>query len=138
MNIKYIFPVLAGLLLSGCGTLPPLEPGAQDVALRIGKAPAHCKLIAGIMGAENPAASGRLLSQQALDTEIIRDLKNNTVRLGGNMVLVFGYGSERLNVGEDYDEQFYVNGVRYPALVYKCPPEDLLDVTADFYTTANK
>ncbi len=105
-----------GIVAAGC-VLTPAQPSASqtDVSVKIvGQKPQGCQFISGVIGAQNDA-SGQW-SQQLLD-----NIRANAAALGGNVVYLRSARVAAPGASDEYFQDFYVDGVQYGALIYKCP-----------------
>ncbi len=124
----------AGVLLgvaacAGCGlwqqAQAPVVPmngmQVEGVTLVVQAPAADCQFKGGIMGDVNPDVSGLPASLFELNDTIRQGLVSSARQMGGNTVWVRTKSWQNPSVDTDYDQLFYVNNVRYGALVYACP-----------------
>ncbi len=115
--MKYGFLCMAFCMMTaGCVVgAPQPRSKAQTVQIKIvGQKPQGCVFVAGILGDQND--SGRGWTDTWLD-----NIRSNAQRLGGNVVYLRTARQDGLSASDEYFRDFYVNGVQYGALVYKCP-----------------
>lgn len=115
---KFILFIFAGVLLEGCVVGAPktqtYTSGSSSHIQIVSQKPQGCAFIAGVLGDQNEASWNR--SEQWLE-----NIRANAQRLGGNVVYLRGAQSAGSGASDEYFRDFYVNGVQYGALVYKCP-----------------
>ena len=105
-----------GIVAAGC-VLTPAQPSASqtDVSVKIvGQKPQGCQFVSGVIGAQNDA-SGRWGEQ------MLANIRANAAALGGNVVYLRSAGVAPGSAPDLYDQDFYINGIQYGGLIYKCP-----------------
>ncbi len=122
MKAVFIFFVILSLAACTVRTGTPRMRNVTGEAVKIVREkPQNCRLVADIMGNQNSGKQGRFLGGATLENEMLENLRNNTARMGGNVVYVPGGSVKAGSVSADSNREFYVNDVRYGALVYDCP-----------------
>lgn len=111
---------LAGCVVRGAAGAQGLSPAAQNVKI-VGVQPRGCEFVAGVMGDQNGGEPGVFPWVESVTREVSDNLKRNAARLGGNVVYLRSAYMGKPDVSNDYMQQFYINGVQYGGLIYKCP-----------------
>lgn len=115
--------------LSGCALwqeaqAPVVTAGGMNiegVALVEQEPAAGCQFKGAVMGDTNPNVSGLPASVLDLNDTIRQGLVSSAKQMGGNTVWVRTKSWQNPEVDTDYSQPFYMNNVRYGALVYQCP-----------------
>ena len=115
--------------LSGCALWQeaeaPVVPAGgmniEGVALVEQEPAASCQFKGAVMGDTNPDVSGLPASVLDLNDTIRQGLVSSAKQMGGNTVWVRTKSWQNPEVDTDYSQPFYMNNVRYGALVYQCP-----------------
>ncbi len=113
---KFVRVVFSGVLLAGCVVgAPKTQTTVSTSNIQIvGQKPQGCAFITGVLGDQNDASWN--WSEQWLE-----NIRANAQRLGGNVVYLRSAQLAGPGASDEYFRDFYVNGVQYGALVYKCP-----------------
>ena len=113
---KFVRVVFSGVLLAGCVVgAPKTQTTVSTSNIQIvGQKPQGCVFIAGVLGEQSDLSRG--WGEQWLE-----NIRTNAQRLGGNVVYLRSAQSAGPGASDEYFRDFYVNGVQYGALVYKCP-----------------
>ncbi len=82
---------------------------------------AACQFKGAVMGDTNPDVNRIPASLVDLNETIRQGLVSSAKQMGGNTVWVRTKSWQNPDVDTDYFQPFYVNNVRYGALVYQCP-----------------
>ncbi len=112
----FVLVVFSGILLAGCVAGGPnirSAVGGSNIQI-VGQKPQGCVFIAGVLGEQSDLSRG--WSEQWLE-----NIRTNAQRLGGNVVYLRAAQAAEPGASDEYFRDFYVNGVQYGALVYKCP-----------------
>ena len=115
--------------LSGCALWQeaeaPVVPAGgmniEGVALVEQEPASGCQFKGAVMGDTNPDVSGLPASVLDLNDTIRQGLVSSAKQMGGNTVWVRTKSWQNPEVDTDYSQPFYMNNVRYGALVYQCP-----------------
>lgn len=112
----FVFCLLGVAIAAGCVvSAPQTRMKTTNNAVHIvGQKPQGCKFLAGISGSQNDA--GRNWSEEWLD-----NIRTDAQRLGGNVVYLRAARAGGHGSSDEYFNDFYVGGVQYGGLVYKCP-----------------
>lgn len=85
MRKTSLIAVLAAVFVSGCSSIP-LEPHATKVVVSTNKPPKGCKYIGQVVGNQGNFFTGEWTSNRNLEAGAMNDMKNQTIKLGGNYV----------------------------------------------------
>ena len=115
--------------LSGCALwqeaeAPVVPAGGMNIeggALVEQEPASGCQFKGAVMGDTNPNVSGLPASVLDLNDTIRQGLVSSAKQMGGNTVWVRTKSWQNPEVDTDYSQPFYMNNVRYGALVYQCP-----------------
>ena len=109
--------VFGGMCLSGCVVKrgQPEGVSASAAAVKIvTQKPQGCQFLSGVLGAQEDVS---------LDWkgDMLDNIRSNAAALGGNVVYIRSAQPVMENAAEVYAQDFYVNGIQYGGLIYKCP-----------------
>lgn len=130
MNKHKLWIFLAALCgVSGCAVWQqaqaPVVPvngmNVDGVTLVEVQPAAACAFKGAAMGDTNPDVNGIPASLVDLNENIRQGLVSSAKQMGGNTVWVRTKSWQNPDIDTDYFQPFYVNNVRYGALVYQCP-----------------
>ncbi len=130
MNKHKLWILLAALCgVSGCAVwqqaqAPVVPANGMDVdgvTLVEVQPAAACVFKGAVMGDTNPDVSGIPESLLHLNNTIRQGLVSSAKQMGGNTVWVRTQSWQNPDMDTDYFQPFYINNVRYGALVYQCP-----------------
>ena len=113
---KIVLFVSFAILSAGCVVGAPktqTHTGGSSIQI-VSQKPQGCAFVAGVLGDQSGASWN--WSEQWLE-----NIRANAQRLGGNVVYLRGAKADGAGASDEYFRDFYVNGVQYGALVYKCP-----------------
>jgi hypothetical protein len=129
-SLKLIFSCVGGLLLvSGCA-VTKLEPGAEKVVITdSAHAPSSCKNLGRISTFDTNGSSVTFTSHERLQKYQTGILKNKTVNLGGNVLVILDHET---TYTEDHDvDTHLLEGNAYAcsaATLQKIVPETTSDI----------
>ncbi len=108
--------LLAALfVLGGCVVVPQTKVSqtANEVKI-VTQKPQGCQFLAGVLGDQNDV-SGQW------GEDMLDNIRTNAANLGGNVVYLRSAAVAPAGASDEYFRDFYVDGVRYGGLIYKCP-----------------
>jgi Domain of unknown function (DUF4156) len=110
--MKYAL-VVAAVLASGCSAIP-LSPDAAIVEIAQ-QVPTKCKKIGDVVGSQGSWVTGDYTSNKNLMIGARNDLRNQTQKMGGNVVVIenTNNASSAFNVG--------TNNTTVVGTAYRCP-----------------
>ena len=113
---KIVLFVSLAIFSAGCVVgAPKTQTHTSGGSIQIvSQKPQGCTFIAGVMGEQSDVSWN--WSEQWLE-----NIRANAQRLGGNVVYLRSAKADGAGASDEYFRDFYVNGVQYGALVYKCP-----------------
>ena len=101
--------------LSACVVVPQTKVSQTNSKVKIvTQKPQGCQFLAGVLGDQNDV-SGQW------SQDMLANIRNNAANLGGNVVYLRSAAVAPAGASEEYFRDFYVDGVRYGGLIYKCP-----------------
>lgn len=115
--------------LSGCAVwqeaqapvVPMNGTNIDGISLVDQQPDANCQFKGAVMGDANPDVNGLADSVLGLNETIRQGLVSSAKQMGGNTVWVRTKSWQNPDIDTDYFQPFYINNVRYGALVYQCP-----------------
>lgn len=103
------------LALGGCVVVPQTQVNQTNSEVKIvTQKPQGCQFVAGVLGSQNDA-SGQW------GEDMLANIRNNAASLGGNVVYLRSASVAPAGASDEYFRDFYVDGVQYGGLIYKCP-----------------
>lgn len=108
-------------LLSSCSTVEPLQTEAHNVVVADGKNLAQCKQLGHVEAVDTNGVSVAYSSHADLQKSQINILKNRTVQLGGNVLVVTEHNTSYVHG----DTNAPVDVHRMEGDAYSCPSKQL-------------
>ena len=101
--------------LAACVVVPQVQNNqtGSDVKIVLQK-PQGCTFVAGVLGNQNDVSA-------QWGEDMLDNIRNNAARLGGNVVYLRSAAVAPAGASDEYFSDFYVGGVQYGGLIYKCP-----------------
>ncbi|MBR3632062.1 MAG: DUF4156 domain-containing protein [Elusimicrobiaceae bacterium] len=111
--------------LSGCvlrmNQAPQVDSAAAAAVQIVSVEPQGCEFLAGVTGDQNGGEPGHFKWEKSVTERVQTDLKNNAAKLGGNVVYIRNAYMGAPDRSDDFYSPFYINGVQYNGMIYKCP-----------------
>lgn len=102
-------------VLGGCVVVPQTKVSQTNNEVKIvTQKPQGCQFLAGVLGDQNDV-SGQW------GEDMLANIRTNAANLGGNVVYLRSAAVAPAGASDEYFRDFYVDGVRYGGLIYKCP-----------------
>lgn len=120
--MKQHFYILAlgaiGLSLFSCSEITPLKTGAKDVVITSTSSLPHCKALGNVKVNDVNGNTIDYTSHKNLDQEAANSLRNDALKLGGNVVVITGHDTT-------YSSENQVDSHEVDGKVYSCPTNEL-------------
>lgn len=107
-----------GFFLASCTVLTPLKPGAENVVITETADLPKCKALGPVVLTDVNGTSVGYTSHQHLEEEAANVVRNKTIQLGGNVVVITKHETTRT-----YDNQVNTHHVEGEA--YSCPLDSM-------------
>lgn len=101
--------------LTACVVVPKGQASQSVSTVQIvTQKPQGCQFVAGVLGDQNDIS-------RRWSEDMLNNIRTNAANLGGNVVYLRSAGAASAGASDEYFNDFYVDGVRYGGLIYKCP-----------------
>ncbi len=125
-KLNYFF-ILANctILVIGCTSIQPLQPGAEKVLITSNTVPRNCHYIGQVSDNDDNGSTQIYSSHQHLQADEINRLKNKALKLDANVVMLT---SHQTSYVATIDGRKRVDTHRMSGKAYFCPTNTLNDI----------